>query len=166
MADGQVRGGNGRFVRTVDGARRDAEACRLRVRGATFARIAEELGYADRRTALRGVERALRESVTEPAESLRALELARLDAWLVEAWAVMEREHVTVQHGKVVCGADGEPLRDDGPVLAAIDRLVKISERRSKLLGMDAPVRAEVVTIDQVDREIARLVEDLSRGAS
>jgi hypothetical protein len=35
-------------------------------------------------------------------------------------------------------------LEDDAPVLAAVDRLLRIQERRAKLLGLDAPVRADV----------------------
>ncbi|GAA2395473.1 hypothetical protein GCM10010404_61300 [Nonomuraea africana] len=35
----------------------------------------------------------------------------------------------------------GEPLEDDAPVLAAIDRMLKIQERRAKLLGLDIPVK-------------------------
>ncbi len=54
-----------------------------------------------------------------------------------------------------------EPLRDRAPVLAAIDRLLKIEERRAKLLGLDAPVRAELITIDAIEAEVARLAAEL-----
>jgi hypothetical protein len=37
----------------------------------------------------------------------------------------------------------GETLADDGPVLQAIDRLIRISERRAKLRGLDAPVTGQ-----------------------
>jgi hypothetical protein len=33
---------------------------------------------------------------------------------------------------------------DDGPVLSAIDRLVRISESRRKLLGLDQPAKMNV----------------------
>jgi hypothetical protein len=92
---------------------------------------------------------------------LRSLELARLDALQGRTWAVMEREHVTVSHGKIIRGEDGKPLRDDGPLLAAVDRLLKIAERRARLLGLDAPTRTELITLDQVDAEIKRLTEEM-----
>jgi len=49
-----------------------------------------------------------------------------------------------------------QALVDDAPVLAANDRLLRIQERRAKLLGIEAPqqiitdatVRYEVVDID------------------
>jgi hypothetical protein len=40
-----------------------------------------------------------------------------------------------------------DPIIDDAPVLAAIDRLVKIEDRMSKLLGLDAPVQSEVSAV-------------------
>jgi hypothetical protein len=39
---------------------------------------------------------------------------------------------------------DGAPLLDDAPVLAAVDRLLKVQERRAKLLGLDVPVKRQV----------------------
>jgi hypothetical protein len=59
----------------------------------------------------------------------------------------------------VVRGEDGEPVLDDAPVLAAIDRLLRIQERRARLLGLDAPTRSR---IEVVDDDVARmLVEQL-----
>ncbi|WP_188195602.1 hypothetical protein [Nonomuraea sp. SYSU D8015] len=39
---------------------------------------------------------------------------------------------------------DGAPLVDDGPKLAAIDRLLKIQARRAALLGLDAEKKVSV----------------------
>lgn len=153
-----TRGGNGRYARGADTAERDANACRLRTEGATYSQIADQLGYADRAHARQAVERGLVAIVAEPAIELRTLELARLDLALAEAFAVLRRRHVVVSHGRIITDPEtGEPLRDDGPVLAAVDRIVRIGERRCKLLGLDAPTRVEAITIDQVDAEIARL---------
>jgi hypothetical protein len=49
--------------------------------------------------------------------------------------------------------------------LKAVDRQVRISERRCKLLGLDAPTRVETITIDQIEAEIARLSAELDREA-
>jgi hypothetical protein len=77
---------------------------------------------------------------------------------------VLEAEHHVTQVGRLVRGPDGEPLRDHGPTLAAIDRLLKIMERRAKLVGLDAPVRARVEVVDEatVDRAIAELELELA----
>jgi len=63
---------------------------------------------------------------------------------------VLERNHFTVTQGGQVVYHGGEALVDDAPVLAAIDRLLKIDEqrrrvdeRRSKLLGLDMPTKVE-----------------------
>ena len=49
---------------------------------------------------------------------------SRLDLLLVEAWAVLKRAHITVSHGRIVRDdTTDEPILDDGPTLAAIDRI-------------------------------------------
>lgn len=137
------RSGKGRFIRTPESAKRDADAADLRAQGWTYAAIATELGYHDKSDARTGIQRALREIVEEPATRLRTLELSRLDAMYEAAMAVLERRHVTVSHGKIVYQGD-EPLIDDAPVLQAIDRLLKIQARRAALLGLDAATKTEV----------------------
>jgi len=66
-----------------------------------------------------------------------ALELERLDVMLLALWR-------RVQNG------------DE----RAIDRALKIEERRAKLLGLDAPIRA--VTLEDIEREIARLETEIT----
>jgi hypothetical protein len=143
----RARGGNGRYTRSQDTAERDAAACRLRTEGRTYDQIAQQLGFADRSNARDAVERALKATVQEPADQVRQLELARLDALWAAAWAVLEREHVVVNSGEIVIdtreGADGQPLLDDAPVLKAVQTLLKVAERRAKLLGLDAPTKIE-----------------------
>jgi len=157
------RSGGGRFIRTDESAERDAEACRLRTNGATYRQIADQLGYADESSAWKAVDRALRATVAEPAAKVRMIELARLDLLFAEAYRVMRAEHVVVSNGRVVMDpADPtKPLRDDGPTLAAIDRLVKIGERRARLWGLDAPIKVDLPTYGQVEAEIARLATEL-----
>lgn len=156
---------NGRWIRTGDHAERDAEATRLRALGHTYIEIADQLGYADHAGARKAVQRALVATVAEPAEEVRALQLEQLDKLALAAWAVLERAHVTVSHGRIIRDENEQPLLDDGPVLAAIDRLLKIQERRAKLLGLDAPARHEVVSLDALDAEIERLSAELDRTA-
>jgi len=118
---------------------RHLQALELRKAGATYQAIAEQLGYASPRGAHKAVASALKATLREPADALRELELARLDSALLAIWR-------RVQSG------------DD----KAIDRLVRIMERRAKLLGLDEPPRTKVtLTLDDIDREIARLEAEL-----
>lgn len=157
------QGADGRFQHDEYVARRDAEAARLRARGWSYAQIAEHMGYANHTGARQAVHRALQAVVQEPAEELRNLELARLDIMWQAAVAVLEANHYLVSQGRLIF-LGPRPLEDDAPVLAALDRMLKIMERRARLLGLDAPARTrvEVVTEDAVDAEIARLEQELA----
>lgn len=158
-----VRAGNGKFSKDPNTAERDAEACRLRTRALSYAEIAAQLGYANEGHAHLAVKRALLATVSEPAEEVRKTELKRLDNLYRLALKIAERAHVTVSQGRVVYLGD-LPVEDDGPALAAVDRLLKIQERRARLLGLDAPVKHEVRNVDAVDAEIEQLVARLAAG--
>lgn len=164
------RGADGKYIRTIADAERDAKAARLRARGWSYSRIAVELGYTDKGNAYHAVQRILVETIAEPAAELRQIELARLDALYEAALGVLERRHITVSNGRVVYVSDKDgvetPLEDDAPVLQAIDRCLRIQERRAKLLGLDAPAKLEVVTLDAVDAAIRDLEADLARRAA
>lgn len=152
-----VRGGDGKFTADVETAARDREMAEMRSRGLSYRGIADHYGVSVS-TAHDAVQRALAAIRGEGAAVVRDLELDRLDELWRITMGVLEREHVTVSNGRVVA-LDGKPLRDDGPVLAAVDRLLKIQERRAKLLGLDAEkkinlsggVTYEVVGVDVGD---------------
>lgn len=161
---GHFRAGNGRFTRSADTAARDAAACRLRSRGETLQAIADELGFADKANARRAIQRALTEVVREDAEHHVQLALEQLDQLAAESLAVLEADHFVVSAGRLVHGPDGQPLRDDLPVLLAVDRLLRIQERRARLLGLDAPARHRVPTgPSDVDAAVVELAAELAR---
>ena len=102
------------------------------------------------------------------AERLEAAH-ARLDNLEQAALEVLEREHITVNNGRIIVLND-MPLPDDGPVLAAIDRLVKIEDARQRnneslrrLFGLDAPVKvdATVTETTQQDLELQEMVSEM-----
>jgi len=139
-----TRGPDGKFRRTLAGAERDAEAARLRSRGLSYEAIGRELGL-DKGNAYHAVQRALEATVAEPAAEVRQLELARLDDMYMAVMKVLEAQHFTVSNGKLIYHPEtGGPLLDDAPVLQAVDRLLKIQERRARLLGLDAATKTEV----------------------
>jgi len=158
------RGQDGKFCETEESAQRAARAAHLRSRGMSYSKIALELSYNDASAARKACQRALLAIVAEPAEDLRKVELIRLDMMWVAALAVLEAKHFTVSQGKLIYIGE-DPLEDDAPVLAAIDRLLKIQERRSKLYGLDAPVKTDVTITDGIDQQIQALVAQLAHTA-
>lgn len=138
----KTRGPDGAFVASPETARRDAEAARLRAKGMGYRAIAQQLGVSVS-NAHEAVQRALAAIRAEGAAEARTLELERLDLAQAAVTAALEAKHFTVSHGKVIYKGKA-PLPDWGPVLAAVDRLVRISESRRKLLGLDAETKVSV----------------------
>lgn len=99
------------------------QALELRKAGVSYAEIATRLGYRSGSGAHAAVGAALKKTLQEPADELRKLEVERLDAMLL-AIATQVRQG---NHG-------------------AIDRALRIMERRAKLLGLDAPTRQDVTS--------------------
>lgn len=154
----------GGFVPRLETAERDAQMARRRGQGASYRTIAAEFGLAVS-TVHEAVERALNAARAEAGEEARQMELQRLDSYIERVEQVLQREHIVISHGHVVRrlidferDADGEPrldadgkrigvyedVTDDGPVLQAVDRLLKLSESRRKLLGLDAAQKMDV----------------------
>lgn len=120
--------------------RRRARVVDMRVKGKTFQAIADELGYASRDAAWRDWRRALELARSEADMDLseaRAFELARLDAVDRLAWEQAEA---------------GE--------LKALEILLKISDRRAKMLGLDQPVK-HTVSFEAVEAAIVEYEQQL-----
>lgn len=103
-------------IRRIEAKKKAAEALFLRLAGATYQDIANQLAYKNPSGAQRAVERAMLDTIQEPADKLRKLELSRLDRMQRGLW------------GKAIIGGTG-----------AVDRIIKIMERRAKLTGLDLP---------------------------
>jgi hypothetical protein len=87
--------------------------------------------------------------------------LSRLDGLEAAAIKVLEREHITVNNGRIIT-LDGSPLPDDGPVLAAIDRLIKVEDARvrngealRRILGLDMPAKVDHTVTETTQQDIA-----------
>lgn len=163
----RTRTERGRFVRTLSQAETDAEAARLRGDGYSYRRIADFMGCTTA-TAHDRVSRALAAVPKEAVETVRAVWGERLTAAFVEAARILATDHVTVSHGKIIRGDDGEPLIDDGPKLQAIAAIVRLSESARKLEGADVPVTQHHDVIVEhtttLDAEIERLMAEVGRG--
>jgi hypothetical protein len=151
------------MVDMVTARQREARMLELRRDGRSYTEIGEAFGIS-RQVATRIIQRGMDRIVREPAELVKVMDLERLDQLQVEALAVLRRRHVAVSGGKIVRGDDGQPLVDDGPVLAAIGKLLDIQARRARLLGLDAPNKHEVLTLDAIDAEIRRLEEQVAQA--
>lgn len=150
-------------------AKRRAKLIDYRRKKIPYTAFYEELGYASVNAARRDFARALEESIAAQhasAEVYREEQLSELDYLAEEAHKILRARHyVVTQSGKLVEHPEtGEPLLDDGPALAAIDRLVKILDRVAKLRGLDQ-IKVQVLTIDAIEAEIERLSMELGDSA-
>lgn len=117
---------------------RERQAVNLARGGLGFAEIATQLGYANASGAWKAVQRALARVPQGAVEDYRRIELLRLDRLWAAYWAK-------------ALGGD----------LPAALYLLKVSERRSRLLGMDAAVAIRATVTDALDAEIEELLEAL-----
>lgn len=123
-------------------AERRGKAIALRLAGMDYESIAQRLGYADRGAACKDIQRAMEANIaqqTQSADTLREVELMRLDRLQAAAWQA---------------AASGD--------LKAIETVLKIVDRRSRLLGLDAPIKTDVTVSDAITSEIEQLAAQLS----
>ena len=119
---------------------KEIKVLELRRAGLTWQRIAEEVGYADHTGAYAAYKRAIKRTMQQPADELRDAELDRIDRLQLAAWP------------KAMKG-------DERSILV----IVRLMERRAKLLGLDAPTRIQQdVTTWTGDESIDRAVKDLA----
>jgi len=111
MKDVVLRPKSGRALATW----RRTRAVQLALGGHCYDDIAAEVGYANRGTAWRVVNDALRGELVEGVQDYRRLELARLEALQAAHW---------------VAATSGDDLK-------AAELVLKISAQRTKLLGLD-----------------------------
>lgn len=129
-------------------AERDAKAVELRRAGMTWDAIARTLGYSDSGHAHGAFRRYMANYPREAVEDLRQLELDRLDAMQHAIWPRVLDATDSNQHW-------------------AMDRALKIQDQRSRLMGLNKPVRQEVTVLTEstVDTAIAALKEQLAAQA-
>lgn len=132
-------------------AHREVEVVKLRLQGLDMRSIARRMGLVSEKTGQPKVAtvhamltRALQRWFAEDVEELRSMEMARLDKITERIWPIIERE-----------GGKG----DDDRSLRAIERYLAVSERRAKLVGLDAPVKTQQTFKGEVAGEVVVRVE-------
>ena len=117
---------------------RGARLLRLRAARMTYEQIATELGYADKAAARNALMRALARHEAENVTELRALENLALDADERVLRAMITDANVPA-----------------ATRLRAIDSRTRLSARRSRLNGLDAPIQVALSAGVQADLEDA-----------
>jgi transcriptional regulator len=127
--------GNQTKARNIAYRDKQVTALEMRRQGYLLREIADALGIESHSTVSKLIKKALKEIVREPAEHVLQMELDRLDAMFVQAYArASDRE---------------KPFNKD-----AVETCLKVMERRAKLLGIDKP--AKVANTDPSgEREVA-----------
>lgn len=121
-------------------AEQTVRAYDLKLRGWNYRRIAEELGVSVGTVSNR-IQQAIAERVDPRVEEYRAIELDKLENAEERLWQ------------QVAEGTAGRLPR-------VVEVLMKVSERRSKLLGLDAPDRQQIeATIDSRPTELIAKIQ-------
>ena len=153
-------------------AQRRAKAIELKNRGLSWQQVAEQMqpdyndsdGSPSAAFACVDVTRALKQANKELSmglEEYREAARMRLDGLRRQVFAVLARPHYVLHQGQIVNGPDGQPLKDDGAVLAAVDRLMRIEERQAKIDGTDASEKLTIALDLRVDEETTVVVESI-----
>ena len=116
---------------------REIKVLELRRAGLTWQRISEEAGYADASGAYAAYKRAIKRTMQQPADELREQELDRIDRLQLALWP--------------------KAMKGDN---ASINTIVRLMERRARLLGLDKPIeiKQDVLVIDggDLDEQVRR----------
>lgn len=116
--------------REYDRAERKKNALELRLAGASYRDIAQALEVSPA-TALQDCKEALADIPAQQADEMRTVELSRLDRLQRAVWP--------------------RAIKGD---LQAVDRAIKIIDRRAKLFGLDAPQQVQI-TANDIDLDAA-----------
>lgn len=173
-SDRGQRDGHGRFLRGLDVVKKDALAAELRAHGYPLREIATKLGYANESGASKAIARGLAAVPVEAVEELRALESARLDVLEERTWKVLNTRWPYEVAGRMLYDQEDKPVGNPVVALGAIDRLLRISAQRAKLLGLNASKPQEPEPPKPADLELTgpqiellrRLVAELAPADS
>lgn len=157
------------------------KAVTLANRGLTHRMIAEQMleEYRDHNPALTvyqatahvsvDITRALKEyrkradqSVEEKltAATLRLNEIRR------RLYSVIVADHYVLHSGTIVRDDEGRPLKDNGPVLAALGQLRALEEQQARLEGTNAREKIDIALERRVEDEATDVVEAILAGFS
>ena len=121
--------------RDVNAGMRVTQALELRAKKLTYDEIASQCGYSDRASCYRAVQRELDRRVVTNVDEMRKQEADMLDQLHTVCWEMaMDKSN----RGR----------------LFAVDRVLAISERRAKLMGLDISKDSNLAANMVVVREV------------
>ena len=123
--------------RDVNAAQRAQLAVKYRAQRLTFDEIAQKAGYASPGAARNAIQRELQRTMSIDVDELRREELDMLDRLHAAVWPLAVVEAVAYDQASKEPIAVDEKGKKKVTNLFAVDRIVAISERRCKLMGLD-----------------------------
>lgn len=121
---------------------RQQEALELRMRGMSQRAIGDAMGISQQAVAyhLKNALLEYQKDIEKNAAKIRAIELSRLERLQAAVW---------------------QPALDGN--LEAVDKAIKVMDRRAKLVGLDAPKKTELTGKDGGPLAVASISVDLSK---
>lgn len=122
---------------------KEARVVALRRQGYTWDSISSDVGYSSPSSSRDAFIRASRRVLREDVDEVRNLELDRLDLALKAIWAGVEAGDIP-----------------------AINTMLKIMERRSKMLALDSPKRVFIqddkppISVDDLEKRIQQIMDE------
>lgn len=92
------------------------------------------------------------------AASLRLNEIRR------RLYAVIVADHYVLSSGSIVKDDEGRPLKDNGPVLAALGQLRALEEQQARLEGTNAREKIDIALDRRIQDEATDVVEAILAG--
>lgn len=83
-----------------------------------------------------------------------------------QLYRIIASDHYVLANGKIVKDDDGRPLKDNGPVLAALGQLRALEEQQARLEGTNAREKIDIALDRRVDEESTDVVEAILAGFS
>jgi hypothetical protein len=155
--------------RDINAAERGRLALELRKAGHTLEQIAAACGYANRSSAFQAIKRELDRIPVESAKELRTVEFLRLEHLSALVLPAVVIGDTSDEETKDESDEDEKPKKKKRKVdLFAVDRLIAISERRAKLMGLDISpdnaVAANIIVVREMPPNYLGLPEQKEAG--
>lgn len=124
--------------------------------GLTWDEVAKATGFNSPGAAQAAVDRHVKRLRVETEKELEVLVQQadmRYDAMRKRVHGILAADHPLVQQGVIVRDDQGRPLKDAGPVLAAINSLLRIESQWADLHGINASKKLEIALTARADVE-------------
>jgi hypothetical protein len=144
-----------------------AEAARLKAVGVPLEDIAEHFGWSnedglpDTARVATAIRAHLASMYRFTTDEMKVIELQSLDELEYRLWKLLDGQHVVISQGRIVRDENGDPVPDSRFILETCDRIQKVKDQRAKMMGLYAPSKIEVISIDRIEQEISKLEQQL-----